>query len=231
MSQGPSEKEEFLAWQQDLEADDKGPTLDRPTVFRWTGDGKEVYLSGSFNNWANKIPLIRRWGKSVNGSVYCWTHRDIECQSCSAESGGEEKEKSRINSAASPPLSSVKVRTPSRPSLIFLRGSISTSSTWTASGPTTQQRSAAVHTAALRISCCVLNHPARDMKCIIKTVDAVNGNAECFCVMFWRSLTEEKWDTQAHQKNIPSTSLKSSSVSLDCNHYNTQGQVPNNCHN
>lgn len=60
MSQGPSEKEEFLAWQQDLEADDKGPTLDRPTVFRWTGDGKEVYLSGSFNNWANKIPLIRR---------------------------------------------------------------------------------------------------------------------------------------------------------------------------
>lgn len=58
--QAPLEKEEFLAWQQDLEADDKGPTLDRPTVFRWTGDGKEVYLSGSFNNWANKIPLIRR---------------------------------------------------------------------------------------------------------------------------------------------------------------------------
>ncbi|KAE8284878.1 5'-AMP-activated protein kinase subunit beta-1 [Larimichthys crocea] len=55
----PLEKEEFLAWQQDLEADDKGPTLDRPTVFRWTGDGKEVYLSGSFNNWANKIPLTR----------------------------------------------------------------------------------------------------------------------------------------------------------------------------
>ncbi|KAG7999404.1 5'-AMP-activated protein kinase subunit beta-1 [Nibea albiflora] len=49
----------YLAWQQDLEADDKGPTLDRPTVFRWTGDGKEVYLSGSFNNWANKIPLTR----------------------------------------------------------------------------------------------------------------------------------------------------------------------------
>ncbi|KAM3874562.1 5'-AMP-activated protein kinase subunit beta-1a [Diretmus argenteus] len=55
----PLEKEEFLAWQQDLETDDKGPTLDRPTVFRWTGDGKEVYLSGSFNNWVNKIPLIR----------------------------------------------------------------------------------------------------------------------------------------------------------------------------
>ncbi|XP_053267936.1 5'-AMP-activated protein kinase subunit beta-1a [Pleuronectes platessa] len=55
----PLQKEEFLAWQQDLEAEDKGPTLDRPTVFRWTGDGKEVYLSGSFNNWVNKIPLIR----------------------------------------------------------------------------------------------------------------------------------------------------------------------------
>uniref|UniRef100_A0A8C7TPC6 Protein kinase, AMP-activated, beta 1 non-catalytic subunit, a n=1 Tax=Oncorhynchus mykiss TaxID=8022 RepID=A0A8C7TPC6_ONCMY len=52
------EKEEYLAWRQDLEAD-KGPTLDRPTVFRWTGSGKEVFLSGSFNNWANKIPLTR----------------------------------------------------------------------------------------------------------------------------------------------------------------------------
>ncbi|XP_023816448.1 uncharacterized protein LOC101155912 isoform X1 [Oryzias latipes] len=55
----PSEKDEFLAWQQDLEAEDKDPNLDRPTVFRWTGDGKEVFVSGSFNNWANKIPLIR----------------------------------------------------------------------------------------------------------------------------------------------------------------------------
>lgn len=222
MSQGPSEKEEFLAWQQDLEADDKGPTLDRPTVFRWTGDGKEVYLSGSFNNWANKIPLIRRWGKSVNGSVYSGTHQSQEVK---------KKRRAVLTLPPPPPLSSVKVRTPSRPSLIFLRGSISTSSTWTASGPTTQQRSAAVHTAALRISCCVLNHPARDMKCIIKKVNAVNGNAECFCVMFWRSLTEEKRDTQAHQKNIPSPSHKSSGVSFDCNHYNVQGQVPNNCHN
>lgn len=34
-------------------------TEDRPTVFRWTGAGKEVYISGSFNNWTNKIPLIR----------------------------------------------------------------------------------------------------------------------------------------------------------------------------
>lgn len=59
--QAPLEKEEFLEWQQDLEADDKAPTLDRPTVFRWTGECKEVYLSGSFNNWANKIPLIRRF--------------------------------------------------------------------------------------------------------------------------------------------------------------------------
>ncbi|KAJ7401161.1 5'-AMP-activated protein kinase subunit beta-1 [Pitangus sulphuratus] len=54
----PLEKEEFLAWQQDLEVNDKTPTQARPTVFRWTGGGKEVYLSGSFNNWS-KIPLTR----------------------------------------------------------------------------------------------------------------------------------------------------------------------------
>lgn len=57
--QAPLEKEEFLAWQQDLEVSDKTPTQARPTVFRWTGGGKEVYLSGSFNNWS-KIPLTRR---------------------------------------------------------------------------------------------------------------------------------------------------------------------------
>lgn len=71
MFQAPSEKEEFLAWQQDLEAEDKDPNLDRPTVFRWTGDGKEVFLSGSFNNWANKIPLIRRWEHVQNSLMLC----------------------------------------------------------------------------------------------------------------------------------------------------------------
>ncbi|XP_072456398.1 5'-AMP-activated protein kinase subunit beta-1 isoform X2 [Notamacropus eugenii] len=52
------EKEEFLAWQHDLEVNDRAPTQARPTVFRWTGGGKEVYLSGSFNNWT-KLPLTR----------------------------------------------------------------------------------------------------------------------------------------------------------------------------
>lgn len=61
LCQAPLGKEEFLEWQQDMEADEKAPMLDRPTVFRWTGECKEVYLSGSFNNWANKIPLIRRF--------------------------------------------------------------------------------------------------------------------------------------------------------------------------
>lgn len=56
----PIVKEEFLAWTPDLETSDKGSDLDRPTVFRWTGAGKEVFISGSFNNWTSKIPLIRR---------------------------------------------------------------------------------------------------------------------------------------------------------------------------
>lgn len=169
MLQAPSEKDEFLAWQQDLEADDKGPTLDRPTVFRWTGDGKEVYLSGSFNNWANKIPLIRRWGKSVNSSVYSRTNGEVLWM----------KKKGRAVLTLPPhPLSSVKVRTPSWPSLIFLRGSISTSSTWTDSGPTTRQRSAAVHAAALTISCLVLNQPGTRHEMCNETVHALNVKRE-----------------------------------------------------
>uniref|UniRef100_W5KDT7 Protein kinase, AMP-activated, beta 1 non-catalytic subunit, b n=1 Tax=Astyanax mexicanus TaxID=7994 RepID=W5KDT7_ASTMX len=50
---------EFLAWQRDLESDSKAPPEERPTVFRWTGPAKDVYVSGSFNNWANKIPLSK----------------------------------------------------------------------------------------------------------------------------------------------------------------------------
>ncbi|KAK6483656.1 5'-AMP-activated protein kinase subunit beta-1-like [Huso huso] len=55
----PLEKEEYLAWKHDLEVSDKAPTHDRPTVFRWTGGGKDVFLAGSFNNWNNKIPLTK----------------------------------------------------------------------------------------------------------------------------------------------------------------------------
>lgn len=32
----------------------------RPTVIRWAGGGKEVYIAGSFNNWNTKIPLNKR---------------------------------------------------------------------------------------------------------------------------------------------------------------------------
>ncbi len=54
--------QEFLAWQQDLESESKSPPPQaRPTVFRWAGGAKEVYVSGSFNNWSTKIPLNRRW--------------------------------------------------------------------------------------------------------------------------------------------------------------------------
>ena len=31
-----------------------------PTVFRWDGQGKNVLISGSYDNWSTKIPLVRR---------------------------------------------------------------------------------------------------------------------------------------------------------------------------
>ncbi|KAK6302960.1 hypothetical protein J4Q44_G00273150 [Coregonus suidteri] len=43
----------------------------RPTVIRWAGGGKEVYIAGSFNNWGNKIPL----NKSHNDF---WVHDPSE---------------------------------------------------------------------------------------------------------------------------------------------------------
>lgn len=37
----------------------------RPTVIRWAGAGKEVYISGSFNNWSSKIPLNKRYRLNI----------------------------------------------------------------------------------------------------------------------------------------------------------------------
>ncbi|VDP97953.1 unnamed protein product [Trichobilharzia regenti] len=34
--------------------------LKLPTVFRWNGGGKEIYISGTFNNWKKKIPMVKR---------------------------------------------------------------------------------------------------------------------------------------------------------------------------
>ncbi|XP_014671500.1 PREDICTED: 5'-AMP-activated protein kinase subunit beta-1-like [Priapulus caudatus] len=30
-----------------------------PTVFRWEGGGKQVFISGTFNNWATKIQMVK----------------------------------------------------------------------------------------------------------------------------------------------------------------------------
>uniref|UniRef100_G1Q9J5 5'-AMP-activated protein kinase subunit beta-1 n=1 Tax=Myotis lucifugus TaxID=59463 RepID=G1Q9J5_MYOLU len=46
-------------WQQDLEDSVKPTQQARPTVIRWSEGGKEVFISGSFNNWSAKIPMIK----------------------------------------------------------------------------------------------------------------------------------------------------------------------------
>ncbi|XP_066547820.1 5'-AMP-activated protein kinase subunit beta-2 isoform X2 [Amia ocellicauda] len=53
----PSAEKEFLQFVPDLEDPMKPGPQARPTVIRWTGGGREVYIAGSFNNWSTKIPL------------------------------------------------------------------------------------------------------------------------------------------------------------------------------
>jgi len=36
------------------------PIQKYPAVFRWTGNGEEVCIAGSFNSWRSKIPLVKR---------------------------------------------------------------------------------------------------------------------------------------------------------------------------
>ena len=31
-----------------------------PTVFKWEGGGREVFISGSFDSWKTKIPMVKR---------------------------------------------------------------------------------------------------------------------------------------------------------------------------
>ncbi|VDP73720.1 unnamed protein product [Echinostoma caproni] len=31
-----------------------------PTVFRWNGGGRDIYISGTFNNWETRIPMVKR---------------------------------------------------------------------------------------------------------------------------------------------------------------------------
>ncbi|MEE6515814.1 hypothetical protein FKM82_024887 [Ascaphus truei] len=54
----PGDKE-FTAWPQDPEESGKLSQQGRPTVIRWSEGGRDVFISGSFNNWSTKIPLIK----------------------------------------------------------------------------------------------------------------------------------------------------------------------------
>ncbi|XP_028667192.1 5'-AMP-activated protein kinase subunit beta-2-like [Erpetoichthys calabaricus] len=53
----PSGEKEFMQFMPDSEDTVKPTQQARPTVIRWSGGGKEVYIAGSFNNWSTKIPL------------------------------------------------------------------------------------------------------------------------------------------------------------------------------
>ncbi|XP_072430112.1 5'-AMP-activated protein kinase subunit beta-2-like isoform X1 [Chiloscyllium punctatum] len=55
----PLTDKEFVSWQPDVDESVKFPKQARPTVIRWVGGGREVFISGSFNNWHTKIPLIK----------------------------------------------------------------------------------------------------------------------------------------------------------------------------
>lgn len=31
-----------------------------PTVFKWEGGGKQVYVCGTFNDWKTNLPMVKR---------------------------------------------------------------------------------------------------------------------------------------------------------------------------
>ncbi|KAG9338421.1 hypothetical protein JZ751_025825 [Albula glossodonta] len=53
----PAGEKDFMPYSPDPDDPVKPGPQARPTVIRWGGGGKEVYIAGSFNNWSTKIPL------------------------------------------------------------------------------------------------------------------------------------------------------------------------------
>ena len=41
-------------------SEENQPVQSVPTVFKWDGGGKDVYISGTFNGWRSKIPMVKR---------------------------------------------------------------------------------------------------------------------------------------------------------------------------
>ena len=113
----------------------------RPTVIRWAGGGKEVYIAGSFNSWNTKIPLNKRYRPMTppaQGPSSLVLRDPLSCMfemfPCA----------NTPDSAVVLPVClcvclSVAITTLWR-SWTFRRESTSTSSLWTASGSTTRQR-------------------------------------------------------------------------------------------
>lgn len=56
-SQPLPENEERAEVSETQEADDSDDEV--PTVFRWEHGGRQVYVTGTFNNWQRQIPMHR----------------------------------------------------------------------------------------------------------------------------------------------------------------------------
>ena len=41
-----------------------------PTYLKWQGGGKDVYVSGSFNDWKENIPMVKRYSGAGHGLNY-----------------------------------------------------------------------------------------------------------------------------------------------------------------
>lgn len=78
--QAPGEKD----FAPDLDDMVKTSPQARPTVIRWAGGGKEVYITGSFNNWSCKIPLNKRSVRSPFHSAH--SEQKVACHLMSLSS-------------------------------------------------------------------------------------------------------------------------------------------------
>ncbi|TPP56000.1 5'-AMP-activated protein kinase subunit beta-2 [Fasciola gigantica] len=54
------QKQEKSLPQQNPAKEDESGERKCPTVFRWNGGGRDIYISGTFNNWETRIPMVKR---------------------------------------------------------------------------------------------------------------------------------------------------------------------------
>mmetsp|Transcript_23725 Transcript_23725/g.63809 ORF Transcript_23725/g.63809 Transcript_23725/m.63809 type:complete len:129 (-) Transcript_23725:353-739(-) len=99
-----------------------------PTVFRWEHGGRQVYITGTFNNWEKQIQMHR----SGNDFTYIHNLKKVRCSACAARglAPAPLPMPPRLHPSTDPPLGRCRASTRSSSSSMTSGASLPISRQW-----------------------------------------------------------------------------------------------------